>query len=311
MNRTLFVLAAASAAIVGLGVAPAVAQVPRTFVSGQGSDGNPCSLPAPCRTFARAATQTSAGGEITVLDSAGYGSVTITQSLTITNPGGVEAGITPASGEDAITISTGAAAVITLRGLTLEGSNTGRHGINLSSVLPNSAIGGTLNVIGCVVKDFTNNGILVHPGLAGSGGVPTLKVLIADSFFLNNGTNGIKVSPGTVNITPSIDRTVVSGNAGGINLASSSAGVNALLVDSHIDNNTSGITLSGTTSITMKSSTANFADFGSFDITTSANVILYNENTIGLINNNGNVFTDGTNNIGFVNGNALIRQNPQ
>jgi hypothetical protein len=55
----------------------------RTFVSGQGSDSNPCSLGAPCRSFAQAITQTAPGGEITVLDSAGYGTVTITQPVTI------------------------------------------------------------------------------------------------------------------------------------------------------------------------------------------------------------------------------------
>ena len=45
----------------------------RTFVSGNGNDANPCSLAAPCRSFAGALAQTSPGGEIAVLDTAGYG----------------------------------------------------------------------------------------------------------------------------------------------------------------------------------------------------------------------------------------------
>ena len=45
----------------------------RTFVASTGNDANPCSIAAPCRGFARAITQTSAGGEVIVLDSAGYG----------------------------------------------------------------------------------------------------------------------------------------------------------------------------------------------------------------------------------------------
>jgi hypothetical protein len=59
---------------------PAWAQANRTFVSGHGADSNPCSLVAPCRSFTQALTQTNAGGEITILDPAGYGSVTINKS---------------------------------------------------------------------------------------------------------------------------------------------------------------------------------------------------------------------------------------
>ena len=55
----------------------------RTFVSGNGSDANPCSLAAPCRSFAGALAQTSPGGEIAVLDTAGYGAVTIGQAVSI------------------------------------------------------------------------------------------------------------------------------------------------------------------------------------------------------------------------------------
>ena len=80
------------------------AQASRTFVSGYGADTGACGITAPFRSFAYAAPQTASGGEITVLDSAGYGTVTITGSLTITNPGGVEAGITVTSG-NAITIA--------------------------------------------------------------------------------------------------------------------------------------------------------------------------------------------------------------
>jgi hypothetical protein len=60
----------------------------RTFVSGAGNDANPCSLAAPCRSFARALAQTSPGGEIAVLDTAGYGAVTITQAVSIANEEG-------------------------------------------------------------------------------------------------------------------------------------------------------------------------------------------------------------------------------
>ena len=60
------------------------AQAVRTFVSAQsGSDGNPCSRSAPCRTFAYAYGQTAAGGEINTLDPGGYTSLTISKAISI------------------------------------------------------------------------------------------------------------------------------------------------------------------------------------------------------------------------------------
>jgi hypothetical protein len=284
----------------------AYAQANRTFVSGFGSDANPCTLPAPCRSFAQAVTQTNPGGEITVLDSAGYGPVTITQSLTITNPGGVEAGITAASGQDAITINTAAAATITLRGLTIEGGNAGGNGINLVSTLPNTSDGGTLNLIGCVIKDFTGNGIVVHPSMAATGTIPFLNLVIADSFFLNNGTNGIKLAPAGVFAQALIARTIVSGNSVGIRLTTSAGGsVDSLLVASHVDQNTTGISLSSGASIILKTSTVTLSSLGGEDIlNNSVDLRLQGENTIRRITNNGEMASDGTNNVGSISGNA-------
>ena len=75
------------------------AQVQRTFVSGAGNDANPCSRTAPCRTFGAAMAQTNAGGEVYVLDSAGYGPFTINKSVSIVAPLGVTAGISVFSGD--------------------------------------------------------------------------------------------------------------------------------------------------------------------------------------------------------------------
>jgi hypothetical protein len=55
----------------------------RTFVASIGTDNPACSITAPCRSFAAAITATSSNGEIIVLDSAGYGKVTITKSVSI------------------------------------------------------------------------------------------------------------------------------------------------------------------------------------------------------------------------------------
>src|SRR5687767_12376798 len=73
-------------AAVLFGPAAASAAV-RTWVSGVGNDANPCSRTAPCKTFAGALAVTSAGGEISVLDPGGFGSVTITKAVTINGDG--------------------------------------------------------------------------------------------------------------------------------------------------------------------------------------------------------------------------------
>src|ERR1700738_2056909 len=67
------------------------AQATRTWVSGVGDDANPCSRTAPCKTFAGAISKTATGGEINVLDPGGFGTVTITKSISIIST--VEAGV--------------------------------------------------------------------------------------------------------------------------------------------------------------------------------------------------------------------------
>src|SRR5262249_39818410 len=101
----------------------------RTFVSGFGSDSNPCSLAEPCRSFQHAHDQTNAGGDITVLDPAGYGPVVITKAISIINDGVGEAGITiTTTGTPAITIDAGPEDAVNLRGLTLVGSSSFNFG---------------------------------------------------------------------------------------------------------------------------------------------------------------------------------------
>jgi hypothetical protein len=306
--RPTFIIAAGLAAL-PIFSGSAWAQANRTFVSGQGSDANPCSLSAPCRSFQHAHDLTNAGGEITVLDSAGYGTVTITKSVTITNAGGSEAGITTTSGETAITINTPAAANITLRGLTLEGGGVGANGILLNSSLPNGpgSLGGALNIIDCVVKDFTVDGIDVVPTNAGDGTINRMNIVIAHTFSLNNGAAGIALAPTSIHSQASIYQTVVSGNSTGVFIGGST--IEALFVDSHADDNgANGISLTNTV-MTMKNSTATLNR--SADIINNFGIVLYNNNTIGIITNSGSANTDGTNNIIEVNGNALTKVNPQ
>src|SRR5215469_13177059 len=81
-------LAAALIAALTL-VSPASAQATRTWISGVGDDVNPCSRTAPCKTFAGAISKTAAGGEIDCLDPGGFGTVTVTKSITLDCGGGI------------------------------------------------------------------------------------------------------------------------------------------------------------------------------------------------------------------------------
>src|SRR5438477_5281721 len=110
------------ATVVG-GASRAGAQATRTWVSGVGDDANPCSRTAPCKTFAGAISKTAPGGEIDALDPGGFGTVTITKSITIDGGGAGLAGVL-ASGTNGIVISnTGATPiVVTLRNLTINGA---------------------------------------------------------------------------------------------------------------------------------------------------------------------------------------------
>jgi hypothetical protein len=161
-----------------LATAPAEATVDHTYVSGKGTDTGGCATPATaCRTFAYAITQTAAAGEIIAIDAANYAPVTITQSISIVADAGGPAGIImtstapPTFQGTAITINAGAADVVNLRGLTLDGEGTASVGIYLTSA-------GSLTISDCVVRHFVNLGI----GLTGP-----LHASILNTVMTNNG----------------------------------------------------------------------------------------------------------------------------
>lgn len=156
LTCTIFILALCSLA---------QAQATRTWVSGVGNDINPCSRTAPCKTFAGAISKTAIGGEIDVLDGGGFGSVTITKSITI--DGGPGLGSILASGTTGVVVSIAANANdperrVTLRRLSINGTGlnntiglrTGIRGISWTA-------GRSLYVEDCYIQAFTNEGIRV------------------------------------------------------------------------------------------------------------------------------------------------------
>src|SRR5262249_39951203 len=128
----------------------------RVFVSASGSDANLCSFASPCRSFQHAHDVVASGGEIDVLDPAGYGALTISKSISIQGHG--FAGISASSGI-AITIGAGPTAKINLRGLLIDGAGSGDTGIRFSS-------GASLNVQDCLIRNFAVNGQGTGYGIA-------------------------------------------------------------------------------------------------------------------------------------------------
>jgi hypothetical protein len=133
----------------------AQAQATRTWVSGVGDDVNPCSRTAPCKTFAGAISKTANNGEIDALDPGGFGTVTITKSITIDGTGTFASILS--AGTNGVNVNDSATATprtinVTLRGLSINGAGTGIKGINFTS-------GRTLIVNDVVIAGMTGNGI--------------------------------------------------------------------------------------------------------------------------------------------------------
>jgi len=138
----------------------ASAQATRTRVSGVGDDVNPCSRTAPCKTFAGAISKTAAGGEINCLDPGGYGTVTITKSLTIDCSGTI--GSILASGTFGVTINslTAPAPEVKLRGLTIDGAGT-TMGIDGIRILNASSV----TIEDVTIHNFAHDGIEFAPNV--------------------------------------------------------------------------------------------------------------------------------------------------
>jgi hypothetical protein len=210
----------AAAVVAALLIAgPASSQANRTFVSGQGSDSNPCSLAAPCRSFQVAHDATNPKGEIVVLDSAGYGSVNISKAISIVNPGGVQAGITQPNGT-AITVDAGPNDTVALRGLSLEGAGSDTPGVFFRA-------GFRLEIINCVIRNFPT-GVFITPSTFASA-------YISGTIAADNDTAGFYVSPRS-QFLGVFDHVASVNNGTGV-VASFTTTSELLITHSHIDNN--------------------------------------------------------------------------
>jgi hypothetical protein len=251
MTRTSLFVACTLLAL-GFAATSAEAQTSsRAWVSGKGTDAAGCGLvTAPCRTPQYAFTNiVAAGGEIDILDPAGYGNITITHAISIVNDGVGTAGMLAPAAGNAITINAGSTDAVQLRGLTIEGSGTGYNGIVFNA-------GGSLTVTNCVAQNFvydggiTGNGILMQPT---SG---TMSFVISNTVVSNNAFAGIYYLPpgGTPSANGVIDHVVAANNEFGIDVETlyASAGSTTVAISNSIaSNNDDGIFVGGPGSLTV------------------------------------------------------------
>jgi len=229
----------------------------RSFVASNGSDLNACTLVQPCRGFATAVTNTNDGGEVIVLDSAGYGPVTITKSITIAAPAGIYAGISVAGG-NGVTVN-GAGITVTLRGLTINQLPGGVNGISFVQgnrlVVKDCDIGGDfMNAINVAAANsqVVVTSTTLHEADYGFFALGTITatldgvhldgngygvwadngshVTVANSVITGPGTRGATaVASSTGSSTLTVVRTVISGVSVGLAVGASGAGSTAKL----------------------------------------------------------------------------------
>jgi hypothetical protein len=257
-----------------LWVSPAAAQATRTWVSGLGDDVNPCSRTAPCKTFAGAISKTAAGGEIDCLDPAGFGTLTITKSITIDctgtfgsvlNSGGINGFVI----NDSATATPGTVEV-KLRGLSINGAGTtpGLNGIRFISgrslyvedvLIQNQKSGSGISFQPTTSARFMLNNVSIVDGGVGILVQPTgtglAKGVIRNTRVFNSTTNGVRIdsaSTSTSGIHVTSENSTFSRNATGISVNSGAAFLTLMVNGSTIANNTgTGISSAGFSSSVM------------------------------------------------------------
>lgn len=222
----------------------AQAQATRTWVSGVGDDVNPCSRTAPCKTFAGAISKTAAGGEIDALDPGGFGAVTITKSITIDGTTGAGFGSILASGTNGVIINALSTDVVTLRNLSINGTNKGiSPGVNGVRVLSAANV----HIDNCTIFGFGTHGV----DITLTAGV-TAKVTIQDSTIeqcSNSGVNAVQAGAGAAIVN--IENVKIDGCSTGVN-----ASTHTFVVVHHsaVVQNTNGVVVANLSDTVVDSS---------------------------------------------------------
>jgi hypothetical protein len=255
MRRIIPALLALSLFAIAVPLDAARAQATRTWVSGVGDDANPCSRTAPCKTFAGAISKTAAGGEIDALDPGGYGTVTITKSITIDGSVGTVAGIL-ATATNGINVNAASTDRIILRNLSINGAGLtlGTNGIRFLA-------GNSLLVENVSIANFSNNCISFEPAnkanlLVSRSSMSNCAAGAIVSSATSGGSNFVQINNSTFfksgapvksgqNSTMEISNSVITANGGGGVSATTASSVLNVQQSQIVNNTTFGVQSSG------------------------------------------------------------------
>lgn len=181
----------------------------QTWVSNTGSDANPCTMTAPCKTFQQAIALAPTWGQVGVLNAGDYGPISITKAIRIEGSG--LASLTATSG-NAIFVDTPAGSVVQLHGLSVHG--------NGAQVAIQSQGAGALDIDNVQITGFHSNCIQVVVVLG------PVNLVIKDSTIENCSGTGIYLSPdASYPSTAKIVNTHVRYANGGLSVASGTISV--------------------------------------------------------------------------------------
>ena len=221
--------------VCGTCASPAFGQATRTWVSGIGNDADPCSYTAPCKTFAGAYGKTAIGGEIDVLDSGGFGTLSIGHSITIDGGGNVASIL--ASGTTGLNINVPPGNPddplrrVVIRNITINGTGTiaGTIGTNTGLVGVNVHTNGadTIDVQNVKIENFLQHGIKVVPGVGSPSQINMLLHNVFVSDTLGNPGNAFEIRPadGAHQVNALVRDSVLTGNHPGAGAPAGESGI--------------------------------------------------------------------------------------
>ena len=234
----------------------AYGQATRTWVSGVGDDVNPCSRTAPCKTFAGAISKTAKDGEISVLDPGGFGTVTITKSITINGTHGQGYGsILAALATQGVLVNiTDPADVrksVRLNSLHINGASTGVNGVRILAAT-------AVYINDTIIDGFTTRGVEVNTTAGVNVFITDTQIrranvgvrLSTTAGFAVGILNNVKIESGashgmevSSNSFATVKNSAVSGNSGSAFITSGNGVLN--VIDSIMaHNNGSGVNAS-------------------------------------------------------------------
>jgi hypothetical protein len=237
-----------AAATLAVGFSTVANAQTRTWVSGTGADANPCSRTAPCQTFAGAFAKTATNGEISVLDPGGFGTVTISKSITINGDGTLAGILNAGTAGIIVNITTNLTTdKVVIRNISIQGAGTGTDGVRILDgeevILDNVTIGGFTDAGVDVTQSQASNVFLrnvrISKGLVGirtqstSGNV---NGTFENVSIYGMGSHGIEC----ISNTNIVMRNVSTNRSAGSGVRSSGATVNLAIEDSSSSGNNFG-----------------------------------------------------------------------